>query len=1087
MGFYKRHTIMVWLVYLLPLVLGVASAFSVRPLQIGATDQVLAERNWTAFDQKSGLVGRVSDLFEDRDGNIWLATSAGVQRYDGYSWTTYTGGESLSIGLVNVISQGADGVMWFGVGQPAQLLRYDGAAWDTFVLKDSLVAQTGYAALLPARDGTWWAGLQNIDVESGKPGGIIRFDGRESEVLIVPLGPPRPNVNHILEARDGTLWFATEEGVLCFDGELWIRYTVAEGLAYHDVGQIFEAEDGALWFACTRGLSRFDGENWHSYAMPDEIMMNSIWQTKDGTIWASGAPGVLFRFDGMSWQPYTRDQIPPDGLLSGWPARDGSIWMYDYRGSKVFRFDPQGVWTVYGHREGLAGGFEAADGSIWFHTLHRAVRLHNGHWMSYGPEDGFVDGEVWGMHQTGDGALFFIGTDRGRSTITHFDGNRWRIFSAEEGAIDSVHQTHPGGRVAANFRSTVLQARDGAYWFAGNHAGAAAVARFDGENWQRYTTADGLAGNWASGIYQSADGVIWTSSYDPYSSGMVGFGLFSFDGSQWQRHTRVDGFEIDYVTGFGEWPDGTLWVGGSEGISRLSDGEWWTKDDFGVPTPKIRSLFPTARGLWFAFLPNRRAGVVFFDGKSWQRFREANGLLSNGVSDIVRTRDGALWFAAERGISRYDGKKWIGYGQRDGLQMGWIFPSIRPAHDGSLWIDGSALEVKDMQVTHLRFPADRNPPQTRLEPAPVEVSARGNILLRWSGLDRWSYTPVDELRYQWRLDGARWSAWSRRQDHTLVALHDGEYRFEVRAMDREGNIEEIPPSHVFSVDPPWWKSPPVVLLITSLVGFGGLQTRRYLVANRKLQETQARLIVELEQELETAHALQMGLMPDASPRVEGFDIAGMCRPATHVGGDFFQFYERDGMLTFCLADVTGHAMEAAIPMVQFASVLEVELERGISLKGLFDRLNTSMHRALTGHTFVCFAMAQLDPASRRLRLSNGGCPYPYHFRAATGEVEEIPLDAYPLGVREGSEYTLAELILEPGDRIVISSDGLIEATDEAGDIFGFEKVKDSIQRSCREGLSAMALTQRLMAEVDAFCNAEPQGDDRTVVVLRVEG
>ena len=89
MGFYKHHTIMVWLVCLLPLVLGVASAFSVRPLQISATDQVLVERNWTAFDQKSGLIGGVSDLFEDRDGNIWLVTSAGVQRYDGKKWIGY--------------------------------------------------------------------------------------------------------------------------------------------------------------------------------------------------------------------------------------------------------------------------------------------------------------------------------------------------------------------------------------------------------------------------------------------------------------------------------------------------------------------------------------------------------------------------------------------------------------------------------------------------------------------------------------------------------------------------------------------------------------------------------------------------------------------------------------------------------------------------------------------------------------------------------------------------------------------------------------------------------------------------------------
>ena len=105
-------------------------------------------------------------------------------------------------------------------------------------------------------------------------------------------------------------------------------------------------------------------------------------------------------------------------------------------------------------------------------------------------------------------------------------------------------------------------------------------------------------------------------------------------------------------------------------------------------------------------------------------------------------------------------------------------------------------------------------------------------------------------------------------------------------MDREGNVEGTPVAHVFAVDPPWWKNPPVVLLMLFLVGLAGLQTQRYLVANSKFQEAQARLIAELEQELETAHALQMGLMPDASPQIAGYDIAGVCRPATYVGGDF---------------------------------------------------------------------------------------------------------------------------------------------------------------------------------------------------------
>ena len=263
-----------------------------------------------------------------------------------------------------------------------------------------------------------------------------------------------------------------------------------------------------------------------------------------------------------------------------------------------------------------------------------------------------------------------------------------------------------------------------------------------------------------------------------------------------------------------------------------------------------------------------------------------------------------------------------------------------------------------------------------------------------------------------------------------------------------------------------------------------------------------------EEELQTAHDMQMGLMPEGSPRIEGLDMAGRCLPANHVGGDFFQYFERDGRLSICLADVTGHAMAAAIPVVMFSGVLESEMHHGESVEKLFGHLsdilhrenqpgegmvrlfrnlNRTLHRSLSAHTFVCLVMGEFELAGRTLRVANSGCPYPYLYRASEGAIREVPLDAYPLGVRPDTAYAVEEVQLEPGDRVVFCSDGIIEAQNEAGELFGFERTAEVIRRGGEEGLTAAELVERLFAEVEEFSGEVPQGDDQTAVVVALEG
>ena len=241
----------------------------------------------------------------------------------------------------------------------------------------------------------------------------------------------------------------------------------------------------------------------------------------------------------------------------------------------------------------------------------------------------------------------------------------------------------------------------------------------------------------------------------------------------------------------------------------------------------------------------------------------------------------------------------------------------------------------------------------------------------------------------------------------------------------------------------------------------------------------------LAEELQTAHDMQMRLMPQHNPQVEGFEIVGRCRPATDVGGDFYQYFAlAEERLSIVLADVTGHGMEAAVPTMVFSGLLDNQIEYTPTPDVLMRRLNNSLHRVLERRTFICFSLGELDPITRRMRFANGGCPYPYIYRAATNTVEEVSLVAFPLGLRAESMYAMIEVDLDENDLVVFCSDGLIEAADRDGEIFGFERMAEVIRQAGIERISAERALEHFFAEVDAFSGGQAQEDDQTMVVLR---
>jgi len=128
----------------------------------------------------------------------------------------------------------------------------------------------------------------------------------------------------------------------------------------------------------------------------------------------------------------------------------------------------------------------------------------------------------------------------------------------------------------------------------------------------------------------------------------------------------------------------------------------------------------------------------------------------------------------------------------------------------------------------------------------------------------------------------------------------------------------------------------------------------------------------------------------------------------------------------------------------------------------------------------------LNTKTGAFKITNAGIPFPYHYRSATRDVQELEVVAFPLGIRLDTEFSVMEVQLEPGDRIVFCSDGIMESANSREDFFGFDRTAETIRQGCRDGLDAEALVDRLIDKVKNFCGEEPQKDDITCVVLRVE-
>jgi hypothetical protein len=234
-------------------------------------------------------------------------------------------------------------------------------------------------------------------------------------------------------------------------------------------------------------------------------------------------------------------------------------------------------------------------------------------------------------------------------------------------------------------------------------------------------------------------------------------------------------------------------------------------------------------------------------------------------------------------------------------------------------------------------------------------------------------------------------------------------------------------------------------------------------------------------ELATGRSVQRALMPKQNPTIPGWGLWLMTRPANEVGGDLVDYLEvGKNRFGVALGDVVGKGLKAALLMAKLQATLRALAADFNSLAELGTKLNTILRRDSLPDSFASLIYFELQSDSGTVRLLNAGHIPPLILRGST--VEEVAHGTAALGVLPEAAAVEQKIELRPGEALVVYSDGLNEARNEAGEFFGDERVL-TLLSSYSQG-SADQIGNRLLAEVDRFVGEARAHDDLSMIVLK---
>jgi diguanylate cyclase (GGDEF)-like protein len=704
--------------------------------------------DWRFWDSADGMAEAYTSGIVGTSEGVWLKHGhVAMNVLDGYRLIVKANPQAIG-----QFSGTSDGTLWLWSGEALQ--RYSASSWKSYPVPE--VTRAGVLRLDTQQN--WRVGAKQGARLSSKLG--LAALSRDQVLILLPdsvleFSASTGRATRILESRQTKLGYFVDIRRGKSDG-IWIT-------GHAGLGILSRAKDG--------------GWTWSPHPQtPTEFSdLKDLVESDRGDLLVAGSGrrgNALLRFSEGAWETvYTSHAA----VVRGWPGLDGSVWVQD--GNQILEL--AGRKTYPAERVNaltgivLSSHFEG-DGRFYIGTSQGVARYIPPLWRTpAGIRQ--IDEVVNAITEDRQGRLWFAAA----STLISLQGQRWQTFPLPRGHQAWTIFTEslvalPDGRIAVRTTAPNLllfnpttqtfttvrhpEGRDTRVFVA--HPEGLLVETcppgdrsnfrleiYDGRSFRTLLDHGSVVGSDdVRTLHLDATGSIWAGCL---------LGLGRYRGGRFERQGKAEGFSDAGCFHLYETPSGTLYAGGRE----------------------------------FLFVRKR---------DSWQMIRGG----FDRVRSMVSSRDGTLWVASGSGIQRYRNGVWLSNGVEEGLPSNVAYRLFEDSR-GRIW----AGTTRGISLYHPD--ADVEPPTTFIsdEHNSHEALAGGQVHLVFSGMDRWKQTPSNRLLFSWRLDNGPWTPFSTDTFAAVKHLSTGRRRFEVRAMDRNGNIDPHPAGFELSVQPPWYGNP----------------------------------------------------------------------------------------------------------------------------------------------------------------------------------------------------------------------------------------------------------------------------------------